>query len=450
MNIAIKDGAFKVLGRVVAPKNPTSICNFQGFIDRLVGNLCTIWIGRNKLEANIARFERSKGTNRNSNVSRKDVGSGDAKVLGRNGTNNTFVHTKASFVSVLNSKSHSSGHNVIEKGQHLPKNAQQSTHSSTAALVLDDSCVIECDLACHVMGKVKAIESIHNLRNILYNEGFPKVKLTYLGGLWVTIKLDSEEMKNSLLSHVGVNSWFDVMQEACCDFVSEERVIWIDLEGVPLNLWSKETFSRIGRKWGLIQDIEAKHGVSIACKRLCLLTKHPVSILEQFKIIYKGKVSWVRAKELFTWDPIFLETNIAESDKASTQDNHAEGDESDEESVEESDVEGVVETIFSDKSASFSASSKHNTGVQKSADPFGLYELLNKHKKVRDDDDADSQSPTYPPGFTPADCQATKEDNVSKGMDVVDDGVGKIEEGECSPSLNAKVMSNSYVIPDTS
>ncbi|GKB00906.1 RNA-directed DNA polymerase, eukaryota [Tanacetum coccineum] len=363
-------------------------------VDRLVGNLCTIWIGRNKLEANIARFERAKGTNRNSNVSSKDVRPAAA------------------------AKPNGSGNMETGMGHQVPNIAQTSSHSSSA-LVLDDSCVIECDLTCYATGKVKAIESIQNLRNILYNEGFPK--------------------------------------EASCDFVSDERVVWIDLEGVPLNLWSKETFSRIGRKWGLIQDIEAKQGVSFACKRLCLLTKHPVSILEQFKIIYKGKVSWVRAKELFTWVPIFSDINIDESDKDSTQDNldqfemqnphHAEGDV---DSDVERDVEGVAETIFSEQSASFNASSKINTGVQKSADPFGLYELLNKQKKVRDDDGASSQSQSHPPGFTPVDCQVSKEDNVNNVTEDVDDGVGSAEEGECPPSMNAKVMSNSYEIPETS
>ncbi|GJV74408.1 RNA-directed DNA polymerase, eukaryota [Tanacetum coccineum] len=392
------------------------------------------------------KSKEAKGTNRNSNVSSKDVRpAAAAKVMGRNGSYNISVQKRESFASVLNSKPNGSGNMETGMGHQVPNIAQTSSHSSSA-LVLDDSCVIECDLTCYATGKVKAIESIQNLRNILYNEGFPKVKLTYLGGLWVMIELVSEEMKNSLLSHVGVNSWFEVLQEASCDFVSDERVVWIDLEGVPLNLWSKETFSRIGRKWGLIQDIEAKQGVSFACKRLCLLTKHPVSILEQFKIIYKGKVSWVRAKELFTWVPIFSDINIDESDKDSTQDNldqfemqnphHAEGDV---DSDVERDVEGVAETIFSEQSASFNASSKINTGVQKSADPFGLYELLNKQKKVRDDDGASSQSQSHPPGFTPVDCQVSKEDNVNNVTEDVDDGVGSAEEGECPPSMNAKL-----------
>ncbi|GJU33962.1 hypothetical protein Tco_1182316 [Tanacetum coccineum] len=47
-------------------------------------------------------------------------------------------------------------------------------------------------------------------------------------------------------------------------------------------------------------------GSSFARKRLCL-TKQPESILEKFKVIFKGKVFVARAKELFTWNLSFLE-----------------------------------------------------------------------------------------------------------------------------------------------
>ncbi|GKF21958.1 hypothetical protein Tco_0074280, partial [Tanacetum coccineum] len=49
--------------------------------------------------------------------------------------------------------------------------------SSSPALVLDDSCVVERDFSCHVMGRVKDINSIPNLRILLAKEGFEHVKL---------------------------------------------------------------------------------------------------------------------------------------------------------------------------------------------------------------------------------------------------------------------------------
>ncbi|GJY90321.1 RNA-directed DNA polymerase, eukaryota, partial [Tanacetum coccineum] len=90
-------------------------------------------------------------------------------------------------------------------------------------------------------------------------------------------------------------------------FVSDERVVWVDIEGIPLHVWSRETFAKIGNKWGEALDIEDNFGSSFARKRLCILTKQPESILEKFKVIFKGKVFVARAKELFTWNPSFLE-----------------------------------------------------------------------------------------------------------------------------------------------
>nr|GFD00190.1 RNA-directed DNA polymerase, eukaryota [Tanacetum cinerariifolium] len=44
-----------------------------------------------------------------------------------------------------------------------------------------------------------------------------------------------------------------------------------------------------------------------ARKRLCIKTKHANNILYSFKIIVKGKVFQIRAKDLFVWSPSFKE-----------------------------------------------------------------------------------------------------------------------------------------------
>nr|GEZ80059.1 RNA-directed DNA polymerase, eukaryota [Tanacetum cinerariifolium] len=51
---------------------------------------------------------------------------------------------------------------------------------SASVLVLDDSCVAERDLSNHVMGKVKDVSSISNLRTLIMKEGFSVVNLVYL------------------------------------------------------------------------------------------------------------------------------------------------------------------------------------------------------------------------------------------------------------------------------
>ncbi|GKF32575.1 hypothetical protein Tco_0102373, partial [Tanacetum coccineum] len=130
-------------------------------IDRLIGNLCTIWIGWVHLHANVVRYEHPTKPS------------------------NTAGHV------YVNKHAPSGSYASVAKG-----NTQLKPHVFQAltvpALVLDDSCVIEHDLSWHVMGRVKQLNSIPNLRTIFYKEGFPEVKLTYLGGLWVMIELNNE------------------------------------------------------------------------------------------------------------------------------------------------------------------------------------------------------------------------------------------------------------------
>ncbi|GJV32550.1 hypothetical protein Tco_1392950 [Tanacetum coccineum] len=59
-----------------------------------------------------------------------------------------------------------------------------------------------------LMGKVKEVYAIPNLYIILSKEGFQTVKLTYLGGLWVLIELDSLDSIDKFCKHVGVGSCY--------------------------------------------------------------------------------------------------------------------------------------------------------------------------------------------------------------------------------------------------
>ncbi|GJR33168.1 hypothetical protein Tco_1109400 [Tanacetum coccineum] len=140
--------------------------------DRLVGNLCTIWIGRFHLHANVARYS-----------------SESAKILGK--TIGAFINPCAWYIWVI------------------------------AFLLAWDFPPL-----------------IALLLMFLPPSAF--------GGLWVLIELDNEGSKQKFLDHVGVNSWFCTLLNAYNDFVSDERVVWVDIEGIPLHVWSRETFANLG------------------------------------------------------------------------------------------------------------------------------------------------------------------------------------------------------------
>nr|GFA95525.1 RNA-directed DNA polymerase, eukaryota [Tanacetum cinerariifolium] len=130
-------------------------------------------------------------------------------------------------------------------------------------------------------------------------------------------------------------------------------------------------------------DIEESPGSSFACKRLCIMTNMADNILET---IFKGKVYSIRAKELFTWTPCFLEFKESgynsEDDSFLGNVNNLDTPQHDKaNSTGEIDDEGVSDTIFGDNSQSH-CHDRHDENIQEttehSQDPFGFYKLLKK------------------------------------------------------------------------
>ncbi|GJR26099.1 RNA-directed DNA polymerase, eukaryota [Tanacetum coccineum] len=203
-------------------------------------------------------------------------------------------------------------------------------------LVLDDSCLVNRDLENYVMGEVLQFSSINNLQVLLSNEGFHNARIVYLGGLW-------------------------------------NGLFWVDIEGVPLNAWSRLTFQKIGSKWGEMVELEDGYDDLFTRKRICIKTNQAENILESFKLIVKGKVFWARAKELFVWSPSFKE-------------------------VPEKGLEHHQGESPNAKEAS--------------SDPFSIYDLLEKRTKEVRASGTETSIP-YPPGFTPVkDIQANNEQAV--------------------------------------
>ncbi|GKA17721.1 RNA-directed DNA polymerase, eukaryota, partial [Tanacetum coccineum] len=236
--------------------------------------------------------------------------------------------------------------------------------SPSPALVLDDSCVVSRELDNYVMGEVKQFSSINNLCVLLSNEGFPNVKLAYLGGLWVMIELESFKSKAKFMKHVGVASWFVRLCNAQSDFVSRERIVWVDIEGVPLHVWSRATFHKIGSKWGEVMELEECLDDCFGRKRICIKTKQEDNILERFKIIVHGKIFVVRAKELSVWTPIF---NKVKDVVYCTDDESVKGER-----------RKMVEVVHT------------SNDKETSPDPFNIYNLLKKRDDGVDVDDCDS------------------------------------------------------------
>nr|GEW26082.1 RNA-directed DNA polymerase, eukaryota, reverse transcriptase zinc-binding domain protein [Tanacetum cinerariifolium] len=186
-----------------------------------------------------------------------------------------------------------------------------------------------------------------------------------------------------------------------------------DIESVPAVVLDVELLGLSSRKsnkppWilslkGELLDVDDQEETCFHSKRLCIHTKSGRSILEEFKIIHRGKVYWIRANETPGWVPDFADES---DDEDQDNDKSKDGSFSDHEpgcGGGDTDVEEVPKTLFEeDGQVNNNLENEHMEKQEdKSEDPFNIYPLLNKNNNMAGKDNKSEGSLKYPHGFTP-------------------------------------------------
>ncbi|GKE05812.1 RNA-directed DNA polymerase, eukaryota [Tanacetum coccineum] len=377
-------------------------------LERLIENLCTIWIGRFRLHANPVRFHR------------------EARAPFPQPTKVNVGTVKNSFVSVLKSNSHK----------------VSSPSDSTPVIVMDDSCIVDKDLSCSLMGKIKDINALSNIYVILADEGFDNVSISYLGGFWILIDAGTVSSKEKMIKHVGMASWFSDLRPADPFFVSEYRLVWISVEGLPIGTWNNTALAKIVSQWGTLSDVDTVVDPSLSFKKLCMVTKLHTIINDRVKIIVKGRIYWLRVKELEAWTPEF-------------NNEFCENSSSDEESVEDEEINSLkVDDI--DHVSESSCMKENNEpeipnsvskkGTQ-SEDPFGIYTILNRNNQ---NEKSKGDDPTFPPGFTPKAVDEKVDEDVNGSVNNSNPNLHSnkdgVSSGKCGSNRSFKLKTGGSIL----
>nr|GEV24715.1 nucleotide-binding alpha-beta plait domain-containing protein [Tanacetum cinerariifolium] len=188
--------------------------------------------------------------------------------------------------------------------------------------------------------------------------------------------------------------------EVTNEFEVKERIAWIEVEGVPFRLWTRNTFARITDKWGKLLDVDDQDDSCFHSKRLCVQMKSSKSIQEELKIINRGKVYWIRASETPGWVPDF--TDDTKDDDINSMD-EGDAEHKPDDSDINNDEEKVPDTCFEEEEEVKSPVDEKNSenNLENSEDPFNIQSLLNRHKQGGKKDNISDSSLKYPSGFTP-------------------------------------------------
>ncbi|GJZ06340.1 RNA-directed DNA polymerase, eukaryota [Tanacetum coccineum] len=333
-------------------------------VDRLVGNLCTIWVNRLKLHANLACFQRDP-------LSTKKVPEKKTVEVNRGTFSKSFGIRKEgnSFDSVIKGATR-----LEEKVEELPP-----------VIVLKDDCLSTKDVSKSLMGRVKVFASLVNLRMALSNEGFADIKIKYMGEFWVLLEFQNKELIQKFRENLSVGSWFSCIKDTSMEFQPNKWIEWVEVEGIPLKLWSGNTFNHIAAKWGDLLDVDDQEDSCFHSKRLCVHTK----VVPEFNDDVEEELD----DDINSNDDGPLE-QVLESGGGDTD------DEGDQVNLANEDVKG--DNILEE--------GEINEKEDKSKDPFNIYPILNKLADTGGYDSKSEGSLKYPPGFSPAELN---EDNGS-------------------------------------
>ncbi|GKB34242.1 reverse transcriptase domain, reverse transcriptase zinc-binding domain protein [Tanacetum coccineum] len=140
--------------------------------------------------------------------------------------------------------------------------------------------------------------SIVNTRNMYRSEGLLEVDFIYLGGLWVLFDFTSLDARDKFLNHKGVMTWFSTLKPWYDDFVVEERLIWVEIEGVPIRAWNNDTFKEICSRWGEVLFMDDSDEYNRLSKRLCIKSSHALSVFTTILVTLNTVTYVIRVREL--------------------------------------------------------------------------------------------------------------------------------------------------------
>ncbi|CAI9279869.1 unnamed protein product [Lactuca saligna] len=78
---------------------------------------------------------------------------------------------------------------------------------------------------------------------LCYDEGFDDFDIRYIGGLWVIMEFKHKDACKNFLESGAMGRWIVEKRPWDRNFVPLHRLIWVDVEGLPLRAWKVMTFN---------------------------------------------------------------------------------------------------------------------------------------------------------------------------------------------------------------
>ncbi|KAL4585631.1 hypothetical protein LXL04_010254 [Taraxacum kok-saghyz] len=157
-----------------------------------------------------------------------------------------------------------------------------------------------------IFAKVRYVKTILNMLILLREEGFTDVTVRYVGGDWIYITFETDDLCAKFKKAVGVRSLFSTLRPVVNGFRVMERVVWVEVHGLPCCAWNDVAMKKVVATRGDVCFMEEDDAAPLAVKQVCIKTKISSLIQESLKLLAQGIEYEVSIRELYNWEPEFM------------------------------------------------------------------------------------------------------------------------------------------------
>ncbi|MED6200187.1 hypothetical protein PIB30_082633 [Stylosanthes scabra] len=147
---------------------------------------------------------------------------------------------------------------------------------------------------------IQPIDFRKTMNHLLDNWNGPRdIECKDVGPYWCLITFSSQEIKEESIKNELLTSTFDEIRPHWEYFSNLSRRVWIELMGLPIGLWNKETFNRFANLWGKMvkMDDRTEESKSFTTARFIIDCFQWERVHEWISVKVDGRVFEVFAKE---------------------------------------------------------------------------------------------------------------------------------------------------------
>lgn len=103
-----------------------------------------------------------------------------------------------------------------------------------------------------ITGDLKQLGTITHIYKVFEGEGLGDFQISYLGGLRFLIDCGSKKKALKLLDQRSAwfLNWFEWVSVWNTNIGATSRVIWLNIEGLPIEAWNDDLFIKLASGWG--------------------------------------------------------------------------------------------------------------------------------------------------------------------------------------------------------